>query len=100
MPLGRDVRPAYAIFDSGTQCVTFRRVAYDRTPLLREDARPGFVIDTALRGRRWVPHHHHDQPGIWLNDSKKGAGSPRLPPIARCQEGEHGAQIVARAARA
>ncbi len=60
-PRDADPRAAYAVFDSASRNILFRRVRYDRTGLLRENARLGLVAERsrprlieALRGRAWT----------------------------------------------
>ncbi|HKC39691.1 MAG TPA: metallophosphoesterase family protein [Gemmatimonadales bacterium] len=48
-PRDRDTRAAYALFDCDAWRVSFRRVAYDREPLLRQNRRVGLRPPSTLR---------------------------------------------------
>ncbi len=48
-PRDRDPRAAYALFDCDTRRVSFRRVVYDRAPLLRQNRKVGLVPPSNLR---------------------------------------------------
>jgi predicted phosphodiesterase len=48
-PRDRDERAAYALFDCDAWRVSFRRVSYDREPLLRQNRRVGLLPPGALR---------------------------------------------------
>ena len=48
-PRDRDPRAAYALFDCDTWRVSFRRVAYDRAPLLRQNRSAGLLPPSKLQ---------------------------------------------------
>ena len=48
-PRDRDDRAAYALFDCESRRVTFRRVAYDRAPLLRQNRRARLLPPSTLQ---------------------------------------------------
>ena len=48
-PRDHDPRAAYALFACDTRRVSFRRVAYDRAPLLRQNRKVGLLPPSKLR---------------------------------------------------